>query len=90
MLGGRSSLGDGGGGDDPFNNAQNPATLLGKILRVNVAVSDSDPEGYDVPIDNPFLGNGPAGVLAENWAFGVRNPWKFSFVGRSGQRIFEI
>jgi Glucose / Sorbosone dehydrogenase len=69
-------LGDGGGGNDPDHNAQNPMTLLGKMLRINVNVADSDPEGYDVPMDNPFVGN--SAVLPEIWAFGFRNPYRFT------------
>jgi glucose/arabinose dehydrogenase len=70
-------MGDGGGGDDFFHLAQMPHTLLGKMLRINVSVDDSDPEGYDVPGDNPFAGDD--GVLDEIWAFGLRNPWRYSF-----------
>ncbi|MEO8481606.1 MAG: PQQ-dependent sugar dehydrogenase [Acidobacteriota bacterium] len=69
-------LGDGGSGDDPLNNAQNPLSLLGKMLRLNVAVPASDPEGYDVPATNPFVGR--AGVLPEIWSLGLRNPWRWS------------
>jgi len=70
-------VGDGGGGNDPDHNAQNPATLLGKILRVDVSVADGDPEGYDVPGDNPFLGQ--PGYRPEIWSIGWRNPWRWSF-----------
>ena len=73
------AMGDGGGGNDPTNNAQNPATLLGKILRVDVNVATTHPAGYSVPPDNPFLDGSPVVALPEIWAFGVRNPWKFSF-----------
>jgi glucose/arabinose dehydrogenase len=69
-------LGDGGSGSDPMHLAQNPGSLLGKMLRINVSVGESDPEGYDVP-PNPFLGQ--PGVLGEIWAFGLRNPWRWSF-----------
>ena len=48
-------LGDGGSGGDPLNNAQNPDTLLGKMLRIDVNVPDDDPRGYRVPEDNPFV-----------------------------------
>ncbi len=72
-------MGDGGSGDDPGNRAQNPAEFLGKILRVDVNVADTDPAGYVVPSSNPFLTGGPAGTLPEIWSFGVRNPWRFSF-----------
>src|SRR5678815_213172 len=71
-------MGDGGSGDDPFNTAQRPDTLLGKLLRINVAVGDQDPEGYVVPGDNPFVHGVPIPALPEIWAFGVRNPWKFT------------
>jgi glucose/arabinose dehydrogenase len=70
-------IGDGGGGNDPDHNAQNPATLLGKMLRLNVAVDDSDAEGYNVPFDNPFVGD--SAYLPEIWAIGYRNPWRWSF-----------
>ena len=72
-------LGDGGSGDDPQNNSQNPATLLGKLLRIDVSVADSHPDGYIVPADNPFVANLPVAALPEIWAFGLRNPWKFTF-----------
>ncbi len=68
------SLGDGGSGGDPFGNAQNRTTLLGSLLRI-------DPDGgtpYAVPADNPFVGEG-GGVREEIYAFGLRNPWRFSF-----------
>jgi glucose/arabinose dehydrogenase len=70
-------LGDGGAANDPFHLAQNPASLLGKMLRIDVAVSGSHPTGYTVPTDNPFFG--AAGVLSEIWAFGLRNPWRYFF-----------
>ncbi len=66
--------GDGGGGGDPFGSGQNLDTLLGKILRLDVS---SLP--YKVPPDNPFVGQ--PGKHPEIWAFGVRNPWRFSFDG---------
>ncbi len=72
-------LGDGGSSNDPENRAQNPAQLLGKMLRIDVSVADSDPNGYAVPSTNPFVGGGPAGVLPEIWSFGLRNPWRYSF-----------
>ena len=67
--------GDGGSGNDPQHNAQNPASLLGKILRINVAVPDSNAAGRAIPPDNPFAG-GPA---PEIWDIGLRNPWRWSF-----------
>ena len=60
-------------------HAQNPGSLLGKMLRLNVNVPDAAPQGYDVPPDNPFLDGVPVAALGEIWAFGFRNPWKFSF-----------
>jgi len=67
-------VGDGGGGGDPLGSGQNLDTLLGKILRIDVS---SLP--YKVPADNPFVGQ--PGKRPEIWAFGVRNPWRFSFDG---------
>jgi glucose/arabinose dehydrogenase len=79
-------LGDGGSGGDPEHRAQNPAELLGKMLRIDVNVPLDDPNGYRVPADNPFLGSGPTGTRPEIWAFGYRNPWRYSFddVARGG------
>jgi len=68
--------GDGGSGDDPFDNGQSLTTLLGKVLRV-------EPDG-SVPADNPFVGAG-AGVRGEIWAYGLRNPWRMSFDRATGQ-----
>lgn len=68
-------LGDGGSGGDPNNNAQNPSTFLGKILRINVDNTGDSP--YSIPPDNPFVNNEK--VRDEIWAMGVRNPWRFSF-----------
>ncbi|PYR90775.1 MAG: glucose dehydrogenase [Acidobacteria bacterium] len=70
-------LGDGGAADDPEHRAQNPAELLGKMLRIDVNVADSHPSGYDVPPDNPFV-NAP-GTRREIWDFGLRNPWRYTF-----------
>ena len=64
--------GDGGSGGDPQNRAQNPSELLGKILRIDV----DGPPPYAIPSDNPFA---RAGGRPEIFAFGVRNPWRFSF-----------
>ncbi len=66
-------LGDGGSGGDPGNRAQDPGTLLGKILRIDV---DSG-SPYSIPTDNPFAD--PGDPLDEIWALGLRNPWRFSF-----------
>ena len=67
-------MGDGGSGGDPGNRAQNPASLLGKMLRIDV---ESDGVPYAVPPDNPFVSL--AGYRPEIWALGLRNPWRFSF-----------
>ena len=72
-------MGDGGSGGDPQHHAQNPNTLLGKMLRIDVDVPDSDPRGYRVPEDNPFADRQPITALPEIWAFGLRNPWRYSF-----------
>ena len=72
-------MGDGGSGGDPFHFAQDPDSLLGKMLRIDVNVPDTDPRGYRVPEDNPFVDRQPVAALAEIWAFGLRNPWRFSF-----------
>lgn len=93
------SLGDGGSAGDPDNNAQNTANLLGKILRLDVG-SGTD---YTIPSDNPFAGNPRCAPVAgtapcpEIYAFGLRNPWRFSFesgtdalwVGDVGQDSWE-
>jgi glucose/arabinose dehydrogenase len=67
------ALGDGGSGDDPGNRAQNLGTLLGKILRIDV--DGASP--YAIPGDNPFRTT--QGAQPEIWAYGLRNPWRFSF-----------
>jgi len=72
-------MGDGGKHDDPFNNAQNPDSLLGKILRIDV--NKRDP--YGIPKDNPFA-DGKAG-RPEIYALGMRNPWRFSFDAKTGE-----
>jgi glucose/arabinose dehydrogenase len=72
-------MGDGGASGDRFGNGQNPQTLLGKMLRINV---NSDPdEPYTIPADNPWVAadwNGQD-VRNEIWAVGLRNPWRWSF-----------
>jgi glucose/arabinose dehydrogenase len=65
-------LGDGGAAGDPQGNGQNLQTLLGKILRIDV----HNGQPYRIPADNPFFNSGG---LPEIWAFGLRNPWRFSF-----------
>ena len=69
-------LGDGGGANDQFRNGQNLSSLLAKILRVDVDSKTGDLP-YGIPKDNPFVGNSAA--RAETWAYGLRNPWRFSF-----------
>ncbi len=66
-------LGDGGSGGDPGNRSQNPLTLLGKVLRIDV--DSASP--YAIPPDNPFV-DAPD-TLDEIWSLGLRNPWRFSF-----------
>ncbi|MBS4028474.1 MAG: PQQ-dependent sugar dehydrogenase [Ignavibacteriales bacterium] len=75
-------MGDGGSGGDPQNNAQNRTVLLGKMLRINVD-SAASPLRYSIPSDNPFVGN-PNGWREEIWAYGLRNPWRFSFDNETG------
>jgi glucose/arabinose dehydrogenase len=72
-------LGDGGSADDPDHRAQNPNELLGKMLRVDVAVPDTHPTGYQIPPANPFVSSGLAAARPEIWAFGLRNPWRYTF-----------
>jgi len=71
-------MGDGGQGGDPWGNAQNPDTLLGKMLRLEVA----DTETYLVPATNPFVGQ--ESIRPEIWALGLRNPWRFTFDRQTG------
>ena len=84
--------GDGGGFGDPWDNSQNPDTLLGKILRID---PESVSAGYAIPPTNPFVG--VEGYREEIWALGVRNPWRFSidpvtgdlYIGDVGQNLYE-
>ena len=69
-------MGDGGSGDDPNHLAQDPSSLLGKMLRVDVGVADSHPIGYVIPAGNPFAGTA---TRPEIWSFGWRNPWRYTF-----------
>ncbi|HEX9738974.1 MAG TPA: PQQ-dependent sugar dehydrogenase [Candidatus Limnocylindria bacterium] len=70
------ALGDGGGQNDQFGNAQNLNSLLGKILRIDVNAPRSSGRVYAIPADNPFASGGGA---PEIWAIGMRNPWRISF-----------
>ena len=72
------SLGDGGGAGDEFGNAQNRATLLGGILRLDV--DGGDP--FAIPPDNPFVGD-PA-AAPHTWVYGLRNPWRFDIDDEEG------
>jgi glucose/arabinose dehydrogenase len=79
-------LGDGGSGGDPFGNAQNTDVLLGKILRLDVDSPPDGDRGYAIPPDNPFASQGvpPGAGRPEIWAYGLRNPWQFSFDAAAG------
>jgi glucose/arabinose dehydrogenase len=68
-------MGDGGSGNDPQNHAQRADSLLGKMLRIDVSVPDSDTKGFAVPANNPFVSSN----RPEIWSFGLRNPWRWSF-----------
>jgi uncharacterized protein (TIGR03437 family) len=72
-------MGDGGSANDPRGNGQNPQSLLGKMLRIDV---ESDLPAYRVPASNPFRGN--LLYRPEIWATGLRNPWRFSFDRATG------
>ncbi|HLB24676.1 MAG TPA: PQQ-dependent sugar dehydrogenase [Dehalococcoidia bacterium] len=76
------AIGDGGGVGDPGNNAQNLNVLLGKILRIDVDENTGTPPYYGIPAGNPFAGATPG--LDEIWAYGLRNPWRFSFDRTTG------
>jgi glucose/arabinose dehydrogenase len=88
------SSGDGGSGGDPQGNGQNTSNLLGNILRIDIN-STSGSQNYTIPADNPFEGS--TSQKEEIWAYGLRNPWKFSFdringdiwIGDVGQGEYE-
>lgn len=72
-------MGDGGSGGDPQNRAQNPDSLLGKLLRIDVNTGNATP--YTIPSGNPYAAGGGRGEI---WALGLRNPWRFAFDPPSG------
>lgn len=72
-------MGDGGSGGDPNNNAQNPNSLLGKILRIDV---ESGTIPYAIPPSNPYVSRPE--FRPEVWALGLRNPWRYSFDRMTG------
>jgi glucose/arabinose dehydrogenase len=76
-------LGDGGSGGDPNGNGQDiTRNWLGSIIRLDVR--DATPENpYAIPADNPFA-DGANGIKPETWAYGFRNPWRFSFDTKTG------
>jgi glucose/arabinose dehydrogenase len=88
--------GDGGAANDRFGHGQNPSTLLGKMLRLDVT---STPGSYAIPGDNPWIDTAWNGqdVRDEVWAVGLRNPWRYSFdrqtgdlwIGDVGQNVYE-
>ena len=86
-------IGDGSPGGDPANAAQSLGQLSGKLLRLDPRPSGG--KGYTVPRSNPFVGRG--GARPEIWAYGLRNPWRFSFdkatrdlwIGDVGQYVIE-
>jgi glucose/arabinose dehydrogenase len=68
-------MGDGGSGGDPKGHGQNTKTLLGNMLRIDINTPDNIP--YAIPQNNPFIKH--ANFKPEIWAYGLRNPWRFSF-----------
>lgn len=77
------AVGDGGSGGDPNGNGQNRSTLLGSILRIDVDRQENG-NNYGIPPDNPYAGNSE-GYREEIYAYGLRNPWRFSFDADGGQ-----
>ncbi|MCB1049938.1 MAG: PQQ-dependent sugar dehydrogenase [Acidobacteria bacterium] len=89
------TMGDGGGGGDPNCNAQNLNDLRGKMLRLDVDQNINQAPYHGIPPSNPFVG--VSNTRSEIWAYGLRNPWKFSFdqltgdmfIGDVGQGSWE-
>ena len=79
--------GDGGGGGDPDGNGQNINSFLGKILRIDVD-NPSNGKNYSIPSTNPFVGNPNA--KEEIWAYGLRNPWRFTVDTNFGMVIADV
>ena len=77
------STGDGGGGGDPFETGQSLTALLGKVLRIDP--EPGTPARYSIPVGNPFAGATPG--ADEIWAYGLRNPWRFSFDSLTGDMV---
>ncbi len=80
------ALGDGGSGGDPLDSGQDTTTLLGSILRIDVGAEPDPSLDYHIPTDNPFFEGGPDGTATrkEIYAYGLRNPWRFSFDALNG------
>ncbi|MBM4005962.1 MAG: PQQ-dependent sugar dehydrogenase [Planctomycetes bacterium] len=78
------SIGDGGAANDPHNHSQNPSTLLGTVIRIDVDRA-VDGKPYAIPADNPFVGNAKA--APEVWAYGLRNVWRMSF-DRGSRKLY--
>jgi glucose/arabinose dehydrogenase len=78
------NFGDQGSGHNPtIGNAQDLGSLLGKLLRIDVHnTNTADGLPYDIPADNPFVAT--SGARKEIWAYGLRNPWRFSFDRQTG------
>jgi quinoprotein glucose dehydrogenase len=74
-------LGDGGAANDPYGNSQSKGTLLGKVLRIDVAGASKE-RPYTIPQDNPFVGED--GARGEIWCLGIRNPWRLAFDRETG------
>jgi glucose/arabinose dehydrogenase len=93
------AMGDGGSGGDPLGNGQSRKTLLGKILRIDINAAHASGKQYAIPRANPYAAGGisPGAGLPEIWAYGLRNPWRFSFdrgtgdlyIGDVGQNAWE-